>query len=96
MSMSDRHTYVENMKQELDELYDQLNDLEAKLTHMAQDGRERHAADLQRLHRHARAALAKWQELQASGEEGWHQKASDMDRMRDVLIHAFHDLKARL
>jgi len=39
MRMTERETYVENMKLELEELNDQLNSFETKVTHARQDAR---------------------------------------------------------
>lgn len=94
--MTERDTYVENMKLELDELNDQLNSFETKVTHARQDARERYALELAKLRGHSRVALKKWADLQASSEESWHQRVCDMDRTRDAFIHAFHDFRARL
>jgi hypothetical protein len=94
--MTERDTYVENMKLELDELNDQLNSFETKVTHARLDARERYATELARLRGHADAALRKWQSLEASSEASWHQWVPDMDHTRDAFIHAFHDFRARL
>lgn len=94
--MTARETYIENVKLELDQLNDQLSSFETKVTHARQDARDRYAGELAKLRVHSRAALAKWEELEASSEESWHQWVSDMDHARDAFIHAFHDFRARL
>lgn len=94
--MTARETYVENMKLELDELNDRLSSFETKVTHARQDARDRYVAELAKLRGHSQDAIAKWEELQASSEQSWHQWVSDMDRTRDAFIHAFHDFRARL
>ena len=93
---TERDTYVENMKLELDELNDQISSYETKVTHARQDARDRFAGELARLRGHSRDALAKWDDLQAASEASWHQRVSDMDHMRDAFIHAFHDFRSRL
>lgn len=94
--MTDRETYVENMKLELDELNEQLSSFETKVVHARQDARERYAIELAKLREHSRNALTKWEDLQASSEASWHQWVSDMDHTRDAFIHAFHNFRARL
>ncbi|MDR7269744.1 hypothetical protein J2X20_002373 [Pelomonas saccharophila] len=94
--MTARETYIENIKLELDGLNEQLSSFETKVTHARRDARERYTAELARLREHSRDALVKWEALQTSGEASWHQWVSEMDRTRDVFIHAFHDFKARL
>lgn len=93
--MTARETYVENMKLELDKLNDQLSSLEAKVAHTRRDPRDQYEIGLAKLRIHARDARTQWEALQACSEESWHQWASDMDRMRDAFIHAFHDFRAR-
>lgn len=94
--MTAREVYVENMKLELDELNDQLSSFETKVTHTRREARERYAVELAKLRSHSQAAQQQWEELQACSEASWHQWVSDMDRMRDAFIHAFHDFRARL
>lgn len=91
-----RETYTENMKRELDELNDELDSYETKVTPARQDARERYAADLAQLRRHSVSAQAKWEELQACSDGSWHRWVTDMNHMRDAFIRAFHAFKARL
>lgn len=88
--MTERETYVENMKLELDQLNDQLSSLETKVQHGPPGERDRHQSDLLKLRTHADDALSKWEELEAASEGSWHQWVSDMDRLRDALIHGLH------
>jgi hypothetical protein len=94
--MTPRETYTENMKRELDELNDQLDTYETKVTPARRDARDRYAVDLGELRRHSVAAQAKWEGLQACSEGSWHQRVTDMDHMRDAFIRAFHAFRARL
>lgn len=94
--MTAREVYIENMTLELDELNDQLSSFETKVTHTRQEARERYAVELARLRRHSQAAQRQWEALQACSEASWHQGVSDMDRLRDAFIHAFHEFRARL
>lgn len=94
--MTARETYIENIRLELDDLNEQLDSFETKVTHARQDARERYAAELATLRAHSREALVKWEALQTSGEASWQQWVSDMDRTRDAFIHAFHAFRARL
>lgn len=94
--MTPRETYIENMKRELDELNDQLDAYETKVTPARQDARDRYAVDLAHLRRHSVAEQAKWEKLQACSEGPWHQWVTDMDHMRDAFIRAFHAFRARL
>lgn len=94
--MTERDTYIENMKLELDTLNDQLGSVEARATHFRQEARSSFEGELVRLRQQSRDALAKWEALRASREDTWHQWVSDMDHLRDAYFHAFHHLKARL
>lgn len=94
--MTERETYVENMKLQLDELDDQLSTFETKVTHARRDARERCGLELDKLRVQLKAAVTKWEELDASAEASWHHWVSDMDHLHGVVIHAFHDFKAHL
>jgi len=94
--MTARDTYVQNMQIELDKLNERLSALEAKAAHAKLEAREHFEAKLDKLRGHSRDALSKWDELKVSSEASWHQWASDMDRMRDAFVHAFHDFKSRV
>ncbi|XHS77101.1 hypothetical protein ACFJGW_15410 [Burkholderiaceae bacterium UC74_6] len=94
--MTAREIYVENMKLELDKLNDKLESLEDKAVHALREGRENYEAELTKLRGHSRDALSKWGELNAASEASWHQWTTDMDRLRDALVHSFHEVKARI
>lgn len=94
--MTARDTYVENMKQELDALNDQLSSFETKVTHAKQEARERYALELDKVRTHSQAAVTTLEAMRTSTETSWHQWVSDMDRARDSFIHAFHDFRTRL
>jgi len=94
--MTDRETYVENMKLELDKLNDQLIELEEHAANARREARDKYEIELIKLRVSSREALSKWEELQAAGEASWHQWVSGMDHTRDAFVHAFHDFKSRL
>lgn len=94
--MTERETYVENMKLELDKLNDQLSALEEKAANARRDARDKYEIELIKLRSRSRDARSKWEQLQAASEASWHQWVSDMDHLRDAFIHACHDFKARL
>lgn len=94
--MTERDTYVEYMKLELDELNDRLDSFETKVVHTQQEARERYVFELAKLRRHSRDANAKLVELSASSEASWRQHASEMERKHGTYVHAFHEFKSRL
>lgn len=94
--MTERETYVEYMKLELDELDDRLDSFETKVIHAQWEARERYVFELAKLRRHSRDANAKFVELSASGEASWHQHVSEMDRKHGTYVHAFHEFRSRL
>lgn len=94
--MTERETYIDNMRLELDTLNDQLGSLQARASHARQGARDLYEGELARLRELSRHAFTQWEALQASSEGSWHQEVSDMDRLRDAFFQAFHHLKARL
>lgn len=94
--MTLRETYADNVKRELDELNDELDAFETKVTPARLEARDGYAMELARLRRHSVAALRTWEGLRDASDASWHLRAIDMDEARDSFVHAFHRFRARL
>lgn len=94
--MSKRDAYVAKMKLQLDELNAKMAELEAKAKEAKEDARDKYNEELGKLRRQSKLAVAKLDELKASGEDKWEAMVAETEKIRDAFIHSFNYFKSQL
>lgn len=94
--MSKRDAYVAKMKLQLDELNAKMGELEAKAKEAKEDARDKYNEELGKLRHQSKLAVAKLDELKASGEDKWEAMVAETEKIRDAFIHSFNYFKSQL
>jgi len=94
--MSKRDAYVAKMKLQLDELNAKMALLEAKAKEAKADARDKYNEELGKLRHQSKLAVAKLDELKASGEDKWEAMVAETEKIRDAFIHSFNYFKSQL
>ncbi len=94
--MSNKATYIEKMKTQLDELNIEMEKLEAKAKQAKADARAKYQEEMLMLRQQSNLALEKLEEMKAAGEDSWEQLVADVEKIRDAFVHSFHYFKAQL
>lgn len=94
--MSKQDAYIAKMKLQLDELNAKMHDLEAKAQEAKADVRDKYQEEIKKLRHQSKLAVAKLDEIKASGENAWEAMVAEMEKMRDAFIHSFHYFKSQL
>jgi len=91
--MSLRETYMENMKQQLDELNVQMHQLESMAKEISEDTRNQYKVELRKLRRQSLMADEMFGELKGASDDAWAGMTSAAEKMRDTFIHSFRYFK---
>ena len=94
--MSKRDAYVAKMKLQLDELNAKMALLEAKAKEAKEDARDKYNEELGKLRHQSKLAVAKLDELKASGEDKWEAMVAETEKIRDAFVHSFNYFKSQL
>ncbi len=94
--MSKRDAYVAKMKLQLDELNAKMAELEAKAKEAKEDARDKYNEELGKLRHQSKLAVAKLDELKASGEDKWEAMVAETEKIRDAFVHSFNYFKSQL
>jgi len=94
--MSQKNIYITKMKLELDELNKQMNTLDAKAQEAREDMRDKYHQEMTKLHAQSKLAVAKLEELKATGESTWEAMVTEMEKVRDAFTHSFHYFKSQV
>ncbi len=94
--MKSRDVYIAKMKLQLDELNAAMGALEAEARQENEDARAKYREEIGKLREQSQLAIDKLGELKAAGEDSWENLVAGTERVRDALVHAFHDFRARL
>ena len=94
--MSKRDAYVAKMKLQLDELNAKMALLEAKAKEAKADARDKYNEELGKLRHQSKLAVAKLDELKASGEDKWEAMVAETEKIRDAFVHSFNYFKSQL
>jgi chromosome segregation ATPase len=95
-AMSKRDEYVAKMKLQLDELNAKMDELEAKAKEAKEDARDKYKEEMGKLRHQSKLAVAKLDELKASGEDKWETMVAEMEKIRDAFTHSFNYFKSQL
>lgn len=94
--MESRDVYIEKMKQHLDKLNENMNELEAKGRAAQAQAREKYQAELAKLQAQQKLAVAKLDEMKAAGTDTWEAMVAEMEKVRDAFVHSFSYFKSQL
>jgi len=94
--MSKRDAYVAKMKLQLDELNAKMAELEVKAKEAKEDARDKYNEELGKLRHQSKLAVAKLDELKASGEDKWEAMVAETEKIRDAFVHSFNYFKSQL
>jgi predicted nucleic acid-binding Zn-ribbon protein len=94
--MSTRDEYIAKLKVELDDLNAKLGELETKVHDTKEDVRDRYKAELAKVHRQSKLAVAKLDDLKAAGESSWDGAVAETEKIRDAFVHSFNYFKSQL
>lgn len=94
--MTKRDEYIEKMKLQLDELDTKMDKLEAKAVLAKEDVRAKYKDEMTKLREQSKVAKGKLQEVKAAGEDKWEAVVSEMEKVRDAVIHSFNYFKSQL
>jgi len=94
--MTTRETYIAKMKLQLDELNLQMDKLEAKAQEAREDVRDKYRAEMVKVHAQSQLAMAKLEELQASGESSWDAMVAEAEKIRQAFVHSFSYFKSQV
>lgn len=94
--MTTRSDYIEKIKHQLDELNASMTQVEDRAHDAKVEARASYHAEVAKLRVQSDLAFAKLEEIKRGTEDGWEKVASEMDKVRDALVHAFHDFKSRM
>lgn len=94
--MTNRDTYINKMKLQLDELNAQMTQIEAKAQEAREDVRDKYHAEMAKVHAQSKLAMARLAELQASGESTWDAMVAETEKIRDAFVHSFSYFKSQV
>ncbi len=94
--MTTRDTYINKMKLQLDELNLQMDKLEAKAQEAREDVRDKYRVEMAKVHVQSKLAMAKLEELQASGESTWDAMVAETEKIREAFVHSFRYFKSQV
>lgn len=94
--MSKRDEYIEKVKLQLDELDAKMDKLEAKAKVAKEDMRAKYKEEMVVLREKSRLAKGKLQEVKAAGEDKWDSVVTEMEKVRDAVIHSYNYFKSQL
>jgi predicted nucleic acid-binding Zn-ribbon protein len=95
-AMSKRDEYVAKMKLQLDELNAKMDELEAKAKEAKAEARDKYNEEMGKLRDQSKLAVAKLEELKASGEDKWEAMVAEMEKIRDAFTHSYNYFKSQL
>ncbi len=94
--MSKRDEYIAKMKLQLDELDANMDKLEAKAAVAKEDVRAKYKEEMTKLREQSKLAKAKLQVVKAAGEDKWDEMVTEMEKVRDAVVHSFNYFKSQL
>lgn len=94
--MSKRDEYIAKMKQQLDELNVQINELEAKASAGQKELGKKYDDQLAKVREHSHAAKAKMDELVDAGEDKWEALVTEGEKVHKAFVHSVNYFKSQL
>lgn len=94
--MSKRDQYVEKMKQQLDDLNEQIGTLEKKSRKAEADVRVKYDEQIAELRKLSRAAQKKMEEIKQAGDDKWEGLVAEGEKVQKAFVHSFNYFKSQL
>lgn len=94
--MSKRDEYIERMKQQLDELNEQLGELERKGEATQAEFKTRYEKQIAEVRGHYATALEKMDEVKEASGEKWESLVHEGEKVHKALVHSFNYFKSEL
>jgi chromosome segregation ATPase len=94
--MTRRDEYIDKMKKQLDELNAKMSRVEAGAKEARDEARQKYKDEMVKLRHQSTIAATKLDELKAASEDSWEAMASEMEKVRDALVHSFSYFKSQL
>jgi predicted nucleic acid-binding Zn-ribbon protein len=94
--MTNRETYINKMKLQLDELNDKMEALEAKASDAKDAAHAKYVEQMATLRAQSKETKAKFDDLVAAGEDKWDNVVTEMEKVRDAFVHSFNYFKSQL
>jgi uncharacterized coiled-coil DUF342 family protein len=94
--VSKRDEYVAKMKDQLDDINEQIDKLEEKSQDTRADLTNKYRQEMAELRAKSDKALAKLDELRKAGENSWHGMVDEMDKIGNALKHSYNYFKSQL
>lgn len=94
--MSRRDEYVERMKQQLDDLNAQIDELEQKAEKSQADLKTKYCEQVAELRKLSAAARKKLDDLRAAGENRWDLLMAEAEKVQKAFVHSFNYFKSQL
>lgn len=94
--MSKRDQYVAQMKQQLDDLNEQIEELEKKSRKAEADVRVKYDEQVAELRKLSRAAQKKLEEIRKASDDKWEALVDEGDKVLKAFMHSFNYLKSQL
>jgi predicted nucleic acid-binding Zn-ribbon protein len=94
--MTQKSSYIEAMKAQLDALNENMNTLQAKADEARDDVRDMYKTEMAKLQEQSKLAVAKLGEMKTASEESWDSMVAEMEKVRDAFVHSFHYFKSQV
>jgi predicted nucleic acid-binding Zn-ribbon protein len=94
--MTNRETYINKMKLQLDELNDKMEALEAKASDAKDAAHAKYVEQMAALRAQSKETKAKFDDLVGAGEDKWDNVVTEMEKVRDAFVHSFNYFKSQL
>lgn len=94
--MTKHALYIRKMKQQLDELNEKMNTLDAKTAEAKEDVLAKYKEEVAKMKHQSKLAGAKLDSIVAASEETWEKMSDEMETIRDAFTHSFHYFKSQV
>lgn len=94
--MSKRDEYAAQLKQQIDETNQAIDELERKANQASDAVEKKYAEQIAKLRHEAVEVSAKLDELKSTAEENWENAVGEVERIAKVFKQSFNYLKSQL
>ncbi len=91
-----RDEYIAGRKQQLDDLNQKMDELEAKANQAKQEIRDAYKTEVTKLRAQAKLAMDRFEEFKETGEDSWDKTVADMEKIRDAFVHSINYFKSQI
>ncbi|MFO7551770.1 MAG: hypothetical protein R6W80_10210 [Haliea sp.] len=94
--MSKRDEYAERMKQQIDEMNHEIDQLERKAKNASDAAEKKYDEQIVRLRKEVKQARAKLDELRSASESAWESMVDEVEHVAKTLKQSFNYFKSQL